>query len=165
MYMNDPFQAPNNLYWTGVSSKLKTLRILRILPFELIPISIINIVAAITANPWVIITSVIITLICLWISYYLVNSNYKSWGYIQREDDLWIKHGRFFQKLTVVPYGRMQLIDISAGPIERYLKVSTVKLHTAAATTDAEIISLEPDMAAELKETLTAKAKSYLQGI
>ena len=43
----------------------------------------------------------------------------RSWGYAEREDDLLVRRGVMFSRLSVVPYGRMQFIDVQAGPLER----------------------------------------------
>ena len=47
-----------------------------------------------------------------------------------------------FHKATVVPYGRLQFVDVDAGPIDRMFGLATVKLHTASASTDATIPGL-----------------------
>ncbi len=41
------------------------------------------------------------------------------------------------RRTSVVPYGRMQYVDVTAGPLDRRLGLATVVLHTAAAATDA----------------------------
>ena len=56
--------------------------------------------------------------IIVW-AWFAVGRNFRSWGYVERADDLLVTHGALFKKLTVVPYGRMQLVDVKAGPIER----------------------------------------------
>ena len=71
-----------------------------------------------------------------------IGRNLRSWGYAERPDDLVITHGAMFKKIYVVPYGRMQLVDVEAGPIERSFGLVRVKLHTAAATTDAKVCGL-----------------------
>ena len=72
-------------------------------------------------------------------SYWLIGRRVRSFGYAERADDLLVTSGIMFRRLVVVPYGRMQLVDITAGPIDRALGVTTVQLHTAAATTEATI--------------------------
>ncbi len=37
------------------------------------------------------------------------------------------------RRLVIVPYGRMQLVDVTAGPVDRAFGITTVQLHTAAA--------------------------------
>jgi membrane protein YdbS with pleckstrin-like domain len=69
----------------------------------------------------------------------LVQRRIRSWGYAERENDLLVRHGLLIQRLSVVPYGRMQFIDVTAGPVERSFGLVTVQLHTAAAASDARI--------------------------
>lgn len=45
--------------------------------------------------------------------------------------------GLLVRRLSVVPDGRMQFVDVTAGPVERAFRLATVKLHTAAAAGDA----------------------------
>ena len=61
-----------------------------------------------------------------------------------------------YKQLVVVPYGRMQLVDVNAGPLDRRFGIATVQLHTAAATSDASIPGLLPHEAARLRDRLTA---------
>ncbi len=77
-----------------------------------------------------------------------VGRRFGSWGYAEREEDLLIRRGVMFARLSVVPYGRMQFIDVTAGPLERAFGLATVRLHTAAAATDARIPGLEREEAA-----------------
>jgi hypothetical protein len=70
-----------------------------------------------------------------------------------------------FKKLTVVPYGRMQLVDVKAGPIERAFGLVNVKLHTAAATTDARVRGLTPADAGSLRDRLTSLGEAHGAGL
>jgi membrane protein YdbS with pleckstrin-like domain len=81
--------------------------------------------------------------------------NWRSWRYAERADDLLISRGVLWRELTVVPYGRMQLVEVTSGPLERRYGLARVQLHTAAATTDAEIPGLVPDEAERLRDRLT----------
>jgi membrane protein YdbS with pleckstrin-like domain len=67
--------------------------------------------------------------------------------------------------LVVVPYGRMQLVDVEAGPIERSFGLVTVKLHTAAATTDARVRGLTPSVAEPLRDRLTQRGEAHASGL
>jgi len=86
-------------------------------------------------------------------------------GYAEREDDLLIRRGIFFQRTLVVPYGRMQYVDIGAGPVERGLGLCTLKLHTASAGTNAEIPGLPAGEGARLREQLSARGEARLAGL
>ena len=94
-----------------------------------------------------------------------VGRRYGSWGYAEREDDLLVRRGVMFARLSVVPYGRMQFIDVSAGPLERIFGLATVRLHTAAAATDARIPGLERDEAARLRDRLAELGEAQAAGL
>lgn len=85
----------------------------------------------------------------------LLGRNWRSWRYAERADDLLISRGVLWREETVVPYGRMQLVEVSSGPVERYFGLASVQLHTAAAATDATIPGLDPAEAERLRDRLT----------
>jgi membrane protein YdbS with pleckstrin-like domain len=94
-----------------------------------------------------------------------VDRRYGSWGYAEREDDLLVRRGVMFARLSVVPYGRMQFIDVTAGPLERAFGLATVRLHTAAAVTDARIPGLEREEAARLRDSLAELGEAQAAGL
>ena len=73
--------------------------------------------------------------------------------------------GVMVRRLSVVPYGRMQFVEVTAGPIERLFNLSTVKLHTAAAASDARIPGLESSESARLRDRLTQLGESQAAGM
>jgi membrane protein YdbS with pleckstrin-like domain len=95
----------------------------------------------------------------------VVGRRYDSWGYAEREEDLLVRRGVMFARLSVVPYGRMQFIDVTAGPLERAFGLATVRLHTAAASTDARIPGLEREEAARLRDSLAELGESQAAGL
>lgn len=98
-------------------------------------------------------------------AWWLIGRRVRSFAYTERADDLLVTSGILFRRLVIVPYGRMQLVDVEAGPIDRWLKISTVQLHTAAATTDAKIPGLEPQVAAELRDRLARIGEQRSAGL
>jgi uncharacterized protein len=88
-----------------------------------------------------------------------------SWGYLEREDDLLIRRGLLVRRLSVVPYGRMQFIDVTAGPVERSFGLATVRLHTASAASDARIPGLAVEEAARLRDRLAALGEAHAAGL
>ncbi|MVA75235.1 PH domain-containing protein [Auraticoccus sp. F435] len=95
----------------------------------------------------------------------LVRRRWRNWGYAELDDDLYITRGVMFRRLTVVPYGRMQVVDVTSGPFERAFGLATVKLVTASASTDATIPGLPPDEAARLRDQLSQRAEARLSGL
>lgn len=97
--------------------------------------------------------------------FWLVGRACRSWGYAERADDMWVRHGIFIRRLSVVPYGRMQFIDVTAGPVDRRFGIATVHLHTAAAASDAVIPGLPVDEAARLRDRLAALGEARAAGL
>ncbi|MFI9253987.1 PH domain-containing protein [Streptomyces sp. NPDC053069] len=95
----------------------------------------------------------------------LVERNWRSWRYAERGDDLLISRGVLWREETVVPYGRMQLVEVTSGPVERRFGLATVQLHTAAAATDATIPGLSPAEAERLRDRLTELGEARSAGL
>jgi membrane protein YdbS with pleckstrin-like domain len=88
-----------------------------------------------------------------------------AWGYAERDDDLMVRRGVLVRRQSVIPYGRMQFIDVTAGPVERGLSLATVRMHTAAAASDARIPGLERPEAARLRDQLAALGEAQAAGL
>jgi uncharacterized protein len=88
-----------------------------------------------------------------------------AWGYAEREKDLLVRHGLLIRRLSIVPYARMQFVDVTAGPLERMFNLATVQLHTAAAATDARVPGLPPEEASRLRDRLTALGEDLGEGL
>lgn len=88
-----------------------------------------------------------------------------AWGYAEREDDLFVTRGVMFSRLSVIPYGRMQFIDVTAGPVERVFGLATVRMHTAAAASDARIPGVEAEEAARLRDRLAELGEAQAAGL
>lgn len=95
----------------------------------------------------------------------LVARNARSWAYAERADDLLVRHGVMQLRLEVVPYGRMQLVDVSAGPLQRRVGIATVQMRTAAPSTQARIPGLEPAEAARMRDRLTERGEAQAAGL
>lgn len=95
----------------------------------------------------------------------LIPRQVRAIGYAERDDDLLIRSGIFFQRTLAVPYGRMQYVDIGVGPVERGLGLCTLKLHTASPGTNAKIPGLPADEGARLREQLAARGEARLAGL
>lgn len=91
--------------------------------------------------------------------------NVSAWGYAERDDDLLVTRGRLLRRLTIVPYGRMQVIDVEAGPLESRFGIASVELVTASASTNAKIPGLPLDVAQDLRNRLTAKGEATAAGL
>lgn len=58
-------------------------------------------------------------------------SRYNARGYQIGADRLRVVRGLLVRRDTVVPFGRVQHIDVDQGPLERFFGIATLTLHTA----------------------------------
>lgn len=89
----------------------------------------------------------------------------KAIGYMLRADDIVFRKGILWQRMIAVPYGRMQLVDITQGPLDRAFGVSQLKMVTAAATTGVQIPGLTQQAAEALRDTLIDVAETRRTGL
>ncbi|WP_430592048.1 PH domain-containing protein [Humidisolicoccus flavus] len=86
-------------------------------------------------------------------------------GYLLREDDMLLRRGMLYRRFVAVPYGRMQIVDITQGPLERAFGVKSLKLVTAAAASAIVLPGLTNDVAEELRDHLVDVAESRRVGL
>lgn len=89
----------------------------------------------------------------------------RAWGFAERPRDILIKHGLLTRRLSIVPYGRVQLVDIKAGPIERLFGLSSVQVKTAALDAPVVIPGLSPEVAQALRDRLAKHASEAREGL
>ncbi|HEV3280601.1 MAG TPA: PH domain-containing protein [Acidimicrobiales bacterium] len=162
--MDSPFAPPRDHTWQRVSPRLGRMR-RTVLACVGVPFGAAVAAACAVGSPTAGLSVAIVALVLVVMAWVAIGRNQRSWGYAERADDLLVTHGAMFKKLTVVPYGRMQLVDVEAGPIERSFGLVSVKLHTAAATTDAKVRGLTPDTATRLRDRLTELGEAHASGL
>ncbi|MGP6204756.1 PH domain-containing protein [Microbacterium sp. F2] len=106
-----------------------------------------------------------IVLVILAITLAVTPRQARAYGYQLREDDLVFRKGILWQRVVAVPYGRMQLVDITHGPLDRGFGIAQLKLVTAAATTGVAIPGIRQDAAEQLRDTLIAVAETRRTGL
>lgn len=96
---------------------------------------------------------VLLIIVIAWLSL-LIRRRVASIGYRLQDRELEVSSGILFQKLVTVPFARLQLVEVTAGPLERLLGIAGVQLHTASASTNAKISGLTPERALTLRDSL-----------
>lgn len=162
MASDDPFDL--DLAWTPVSTRLAAAR-LTVLACWLVPLIAGGVLlAALTGVVGLWAIPAVLVALGVWVTW-LVPRQVAAMRYAEREDDLLIRRGIMFRSLVVVPYGRMQYVDVSAGPLDRRFGIAEVQLHTAASSTDATISGLPPAEAARLRDRLASRGEARLAGL
>lgn len=122
------------------------------------------VVTAWADSPWPWIPGGILAFIMLWAAV-ITPRQARAYGYQLRADDLVFRHGIMWQRMVAVPYGRMQLVDIEHGPLDRAFGIARLKLVTAAASTRVELPGLDQKAAETLRDTLIAVAETRRTGL
>ena len=99
------------------------------------------------------------------IEIFVVVRQVKALGYLEREHDLLLQRGIMFRATTVVPYGRLQYVEVTAGPLMRAFGLATVTMHTASASTDASLPGLPRAEAEALRDSIAARGGARLAGL
>jgi len=101
-----------------------------------------------------------VALILLLVIIRVPNRRFFARGYNMSEDRLRVLRGIFFRSDTIVPFGRVQHIDVNQGPIERFFGISTLTLHTAGNhNASVNLPGLERDLATDMREKIRAHIK------
>ncbi|MFM7377369.1 MAG: PH domain-containing protein [Erythrobacter sp.] len=84
-------------------------------------------------------------------------TRYNARGYQISADRLRVVRGLMFRSDTVVPFGRVQHIDVAQGPIERFFGIATLTLHTAGNhNASVALPGLGEELAREMREDIRA---------
>ena len=114
--------APPGEAWHPVSPRLATARRISWFAFW-VPLILVGLVIAVFLpdgyrTPVAVGVAAVGIGVGVWTNW-LIGRRVRSFGYAERADDLLVTSGIMFRRLVVVPYGRMQLVDITAGPLDR----------------------------------------------
>ncbi|MFG1671913.1 PH domain-containing protein [Streptomyces sp. Y7] len=160
----DDERAGNEPEWTGLPpGLLRMRRLLLVVWLGLLTIGLALLLGLLAGPPWAAF-AVLPPALMVW-GWVMLGRNWRSWRYAERADDLLISRGVLWREETVVPYGRMQLVEVTSGPVERHFGLASVQLHTAAAATDATIPGLDPAEAERLRDRLTELGEARSAGL
>lgn len=155
---------PESVQWQPVSADLIWVELLRLGAGMAVLLGGIAVGWALTGHRLFGFAAVAAGLITLWRVVVIIRA-VRAWGYAERDNDLLVRHGLLVRRLSIVPYARMQFVDVTAGPLERAFDLATVQLHTAAAASDAKVPGLRPAEASRLRDRLTALGEVRAEGL
>jgi hypothetical protein len=155
---------PDTVAWRPVSSKLITVELISRGTWLLILLAGVIVGWRLQGSSWWFAGVAALVVYAVWRAIITVRA-VRAWGYAERDQDLLVRHGLLIRRLSIVPYARMQYVDVTAGPLERAFGLATVQLHTAAAASDARVPGLPPAEASRLRDRLTALGEDRAEGL
>ncbi|WP_420099000.1 PH domain-containing protein [Corynebacterium sp.] len=150
-----------------VSARYVAARYVSDLPWTVVP-AVGSVVAAVltagtlSAVLWAV--AAVLLVLLLW-EIWLIPAQAARKRWVETEDELLITKGRLWWTFTVVPYGRIQYVDVTAGPVERAFGLKQVKLHTASSTSDSTVVGLDAADADALRDRLAVAARERMSGL
>ena len=160
-----PDTGDDSITWQRPSPRLLRARRIQVAVVAVVVAAIGGLIGGAAGTP---VIGLIVALVLLAVGLageWFVARRVAAWGYAERDDDLMVRRGVMIRRQSVVPYGRMQFIDVTAGPVERSLGLATVRMHTAAAASDARIPGLERAEASRLRDQLARLGESQAAGL
>lgn len=149
--------------WQYVSRKLIAARLIAVGVALGVPLAGLIVLGALTSR-WVWIGAGALLIALAWSAWVIVRQ-VTAHAWMEREEDMVVKRGRLFRSVTVVPYGRMQYVEVESGPLARAFGIARVQLHTASPGTDANISGVPEAEAARLRDRLTSRGEAKLAGL
>lgn len=96
----------------------------------------------------------------LYLVFALPGRRWRRLGYDMSEDRLRVARGYLWRTDTVVPFGRIQHIDVDQGLIDRGFDLATLVVHTAGThNSTVSLPGLDETQAAEMREAIRAHIK------
>lgn len=91
-------------------------------------------------------------------------SRYNARGYQISADRLRVVRGLLLRRDTVVPFSRVQHIDLHQGPLDRFFGIAALTLHTAGNhNASVSLPGLGADLAADMREDIRAHIRRESQ--
>lgn len=149
--------------WNRVSSAYLAVEVVSTIVTYLVLVGV-GIGLATGVARWIWIPTIIVAVIAV-VHLVITPRQVRAIGYQLRDDDLVFRRGIMWQRIVAVPYGRMQIVDITRGPLARMLGLAELKMVTAAAATGVSIPGLPVADAESLRDRLVAVAETRRMGL
>lgn len=102
-----------------------------------------------------------VLLLSLWAVLVLPARQFRTWGHSEEGDALRVVHGYMFHTDTVVPFVRVQHIDVGQGPVERLCGVAHLVVHTAGTHNSVVTLpGLDPEDATRIRDSIRARIQT-----
>ena len=153
----DQLFGPTGVEWRRVSAKLAVVRRIGLM-VVLVPVAVAVVVVGVMGLlPTMVWVPLLVLLLAFvgW-AWWIIGRVVARLGYAELDEELYVTRGAMFRRMVVVPYGRMQFVDVQAGPFDQLLGIAQVHVHTASPVTGAVIPGLPAEEAARMRDRLTA---------
>ncbi|TGO03914.1 PH domain-containing protein [Serinibacter arcticus] len=133
--MTDPLTSPPAVVpdgddWVPASTRLVRARIVTALVVTPLPIAAGAVLATLVSPWWWFLAAPF----ALGLASTLLRSRryVAALGHVERAEELVVREGLWSRTATVIPYGRLQYVTLTEGPIDTRFGLAKLEVHTAA---------------------------------
>ncbi|MCS4484764.1 PH domain-containing protein [Gleimia sp. 6138-11-ORH1] len=152
--------APTEVEFKHVSANLVKVRLIGTVMFAVF-FTVLAIIFAMAVSKWFWVAALVIPILHIWPAV-LIRRQVKATQYALGEKELFYKEGIMFKTLEVIPYGRIQFVDLIEGPILRKYGMASLSINTASASTNVTIPGIPKDEAVELRSYLSERGEAEM---
>lgn len=163
--LSDELFAPAGLQWQGVSPRYVAQQGAVAAVLGLVVAVVLGVVALVAGGAAAGAGGFVVGLLVAAVLVVTLRRRAATWRYALREQDLFLAHGLMFRELVAVPYGRMQAVEVSAGPLARAFSLAEVRLVTASPRTGAVVPGLDRPTATLLRDRLAELGEAAASGL
>lgn len=154
----------HQLPWQPVSRRLITVRSISIAIPMVILLAITTGLALVLHPLIAAIAGPLIVVLWIW-AQWLIFRQVPAISYAELDDEVAIRRGRLWRRLVTIPYGRIQYVDLQAGPLLRAFGLASIEVHTASPSSSGAIPGLPEATAHALRERLAARGEAERAGL
>ncbi len=155
--------VPEGVEFRHVSQSLATVRVIVAAIVFGLP-AIVFVVLGFIFTPFAYYAAGLCVAIFVWLLW-LIPRQVRATQYATTDTDFLVRRGIMFRRMDIIPYGRIQYVDVSEGPIARSLGIAEVRIRTASVSADMSLDGLPVAEAAALRDLLVANGASGLSGL
>lgn len=111
---------------------------------------------------WLVLSPILLVLTMALLILRIIRRQVAALGYLEREEDFIVRSGVMWRKQVVIPYGRMQYVEVNSGPLERRYGLCRLTLNTAGTGATANVYGLPEAEGQELRERLVAAGEEKM---
>lgn len=89
----------------------------------------------------------------------------RALGWKETDDELVLARGKMWRTVTVIPYGRIQFVDVTSGPVSRAMGLKALEVNTASTSSISKLPGIEAAEADALRDRLAARARERMSGL
>ncbi|MEG2576310.1 MAG: PH domain-containing protein [Glutamicibacter sp.] len=111
---------------------------------------------------WLVLSPVLLVLAIALPALRIIRRQVAALGYLEREEDFIVRSGVMWRKQVVIPYGRMQYVEVNSGPLERRYGLCQLTLNTAGSAATAHVYGWPEREGQALRERLVAAGEEKM---